>query len=132
MKHLLQAKRKAKAKAKTKPIYLSIHSLRNKSKAGPGTGAGRRRDGKGEAGALCRGAAVSERRSHALREREHGPGREGRQGRLQASHGQGGVVVLTLEVLADAQGAFDVMRMAGRPVVVAVAPVQPELELGGE
>ena len=42
---------------------------------------------------------------------------------------KGGVVVLTLEVLADAQGAFDVVRMAGRPVVVAVAPVQPELEL---
>lgn len=45
---------------------------------------------------------------------------------------KGGVVVLTLEVLADAEGAFDVVRMAGRPVVVAVAPVQPELELGGE
>lgn len=42
--------------------------------------------------------------------------------------------MLTLEVLADAEGAFDVVRMAGRPVVVAVAPVQPELglELGGE
>ena len=45
---------------------------------------------------------------------------------------KGGAVVLTLEVPADAQGAFDVVRMAGRPVVVAVAPVQPELELGDE
>ncbi len=38
--------------------------------------------------------------------------------------------MLTLDVLADAEGAFDVVRMAGRPVVMAVAPVQPELELG--
>ena len=38
--------------------------------------------------------------------------------------------MLTLEVPADAEGAFDVVHMAGRPVVVAVAPVQPELELG--
>lgn len=43
---------------------------------------------------------------------------------------KGGVIVLTLEVLADVEGAFDVVRMAGRPVVMAVAPVQPELGLG--
>lgn len=40
--------------------------------------------------------------------------------------------MLTLEVLADAEGAFDIARMTGRPVVMAVAPVQPELELGCE
>lgn len=44
----------------------------------------------------------------------------------------GGVAVLQLEVLTDAAGAFDVIKQAGRNVVVTVESEQQELDFGDE
>lgn len=45
---------------------------------------------------------------------------------------KGGVAVLQLEVLTDAAGAFDVIKQAGRNVVVTVESEQQELDFGDE
>lgn len=41
----------------------------------------------------------------------------------------GGVAVLKLEVLTDAAGAFDVIKQAGRTVVLTIESEQQELDL---
>lgn len=43
---------------------------------------------------------------------------------------KGGVAVLQLEVLTDAAGAFDVIKQAGRTVVLTIESEQQELDLG--
>lgn len=42
---------------------------------------------------------------------------------------KGGVAVLQLEVLTDATGAFDVIKQAGRTVVLTIESEQQELDL---
>ena len=42
---------------------------------------------------------------------------------------KGGVAVLQLEVLTDAAGAFDVIKQAGRTVVLTIESEQQELDL---
>lgn len=44
----------------------------------------------------------------------------------------GGVAVLQLEVLTDAAGAFDVIKQAGRTVVVTIESEQQELDFDAE
>ena len=41
---------------------------------------------------------------------------------------KGGVAVLQLEVLTDAAGAFDVIKQAGRTVILTIESEQQELE----
>ena len=45
---------------------------------------------------------------------------------------KGGVAVLQLEVLTDAAGAFDVIKQAGRTVVLTIESEQQELDFGYE
>nr|DAM24942.1 MAG TPA: hypothetical protein [Caudoviricetes sp.] len=45
---------------------------------------------------------------------------------------KGGVAVLQLEVLTDAAGAFDVIKQAGRTVVLTIESEQQELDFGDE
>lgn len=45
---------------------------------------------------------------------------------------KGGVAVLQLEVLTDAAGAFDVIKQAGRTVVVTIESEQQELDFDAE
>lgn len=45
---------------------------------------------------------------------------------------KGGVAVLQLEVLTDAAGAFDVIKQAGRTVIVTIESEQQELDFGAE
>lgn len=42
---------------------------------------------------------------------------------------KGGVAVLQLEVLTDAAGAFDVIKQAGRTVILTIGSEQQELDL---
>lgn len=42
---------------------------------------------------------------------------------------KGGVAVLQLEVLTDAAGAFDVIKQAGRTVILTIESEQQELDL---
>lgn len=45
---------------------------------------------------------------------------------------KGGVAVLQLEVLTDAAGAFDVIKQAGRTVIMTIESEQQELDFGAE
>lgn len=45
---------------------------------------------------------------------------------------KGGVAVLQLEVLTDAEGAFDVIRQAGRTVILTIESEQQELDFEAE
>lgn len=45
---------------------------------------------------------------------------------------KGGVAVLQLEVLTDAAGAFDVIKQAGRTVILTIESEQQELDFGDE
>lgn len=45
---------------------------------------------------------------------------------------KGGVAVLQLEVLTDAAGAFDVIKQAGRTVIVTIESEQQELDFDAE
>lgn len=45
---------------------------------------------------------------------------------------KGGVALLQLEVLTDAAGAFDVIKQAGRTVIVTIESEQQELDFGAE
>lgn len=45
---------------------------------------------------------------------------------------KGGVAVLQLEVLTDAAGAFDVIKQAGRTVIMTIESEQQELDFGTE
>lgn len=45
---------------------------------------------------------------------------------------KGGVAVLQLEVLTDAAGAFDVIKQAGRTVIMTIESEQQELDFGYE
>lgn len=45
---------------------------------------------------------------------------------------KGGVAVLQLEVLTDAAGAFDVIKQAGRTVILTIESEQQELDFDAE
>lgn len=45
---------------------------------------------------------------------------------------KGGVAVLQLEVLTDAAGAFDVIKQAGRTVILTIESEQQELDFEAE
>lgn len=45
---------------------------------------------------------------------------------------KGGVAVLQLEVLTDAAGAFDVIKQAGRTVILTIESEQQELDIEAE
>ena len=45
---------------------------------------------------------------------------------------KGGIAVLQLEVLTDAAGAFDVIKQAGRTVILTIESEQQELDFDAE